>query len=178
MELTNKPLPGYEDLYYVDPNTLTINNKKTGKPLTARRKKNGYPEVHLSRKGEDEYRCIHRVLAELYIPNPNNLPEVNHKDENKNNYSLDNLEWCSTSYNQKYGTINDRRGPKISKALKGRTRNDLGKPIIVIDENGNENRYPSTAEASRKLGLKTTKIQNVLYGKRKTHHGYTFRYDD
>ena len=176
--MENKPVPGYEDLYYVNPNTLEVISKRNEKPLKVRMKKNGYPEIHLSRDGKDSYKRIHRLLAELYIPNPDNLPDVNHRDENKNNYSLDNLEWCNKSYNQKYGTINERRGPKISKALSGRPRHNIGKPILAIDSYGNETEYPSTAEASRQLGLRKNKIQNVLYGNRKTHHGYTFRHVD
>lgn len=65
--MENKPVPGYEDLYYVNPNTLEVISKRTEKPLKVRMKKNGYPEIHLSRDGKDSYKRIHRLLAELYI---------------------------------------------------------------------------------------------------------------
>ena len=61
---------------------------------------------------------IHRLIAEAFIPNPNNLPVVNHKDENKLNSSIDNLEWCTYEYNRNYGTCIERMKETIANRLK------------------------------------------------------------
>ena len=67
-------------------------------------KKNGYLQVGLHDKNNHKYVNIHRLVAEAFIPNPDNLPEVNHKDEDKTNNHVNNLEWCTGSYNARYGS--------------------------------------------------------------------------
>lgn len=82
-----------------------------------------YIQVILCKNGKCYARLVHRLVAEAFIPNPDNLPCVNHKDENKKNNVADNLEWCTYAYNNSY---NDRVGKcrdKISNTLKGRKSN-------------------------------------------------------
>lgn len=67
----------------------------------------GYEIAHLHYNGKKRNTTIHRLVAETFIVNPNNYPEVNHKDENKLNNSVDNLEWCTHEYNVNYGTRNE-----------------------------------------------------------------------
>jgi hypothetical protein len=74
----------------------------------------GYIRITLRKNNKNVYASLHRLVAEAFIPNPNNLPQVNHKDEDKTNNCVDNLEWCTTSYNINYGTRNERVGRKIS----------------------------------------------------------------
>ena len=69
----------------------------------ARIRTNGYMQVHLTKNGIAKKYQVHRLVAEAFIPNPNNLPIVNHKDENKINNCVWNLEWCTYSYNLTYG---------------------------------------------------------------------------
>ena len=70
--------------------------------------KGGYKMVDLHFCGVRKRMYVHRLVAQAFIPNPNNLPQVNHKDENKLNNCVSNLEWCTHAYNQRYGTKNER----------------------------------------------------------------------
>lgn len=79
-----------------------ISYKRKGKVLNNRKTPGGYVQVDMSEDGVVYGRFVHVLLANAFIPNPNNLPIVNHKDENPSNYDLSNLEWCDYSYNAKY----------------------------------------------------------------------------
>ena len=80
-------------------NQGTVINLKTCKRLTPSVNYNGYVYVDLRGEGWRENKRYHRLLAELFIPNPKNLPQINHIDGNKTNNDLGNLEWCDNSYN-------------------------------------------------------------------------------
>ena len=68
----------------------------------------GYLFVGLSSNGNEKNYLVHRMVAQAFIPNPDNLPQVNHKDEDKSNNRVDNLEWCTSFYNNEYGTRKKR----------------------------------------------------------------------
>ena len=115
-----KDIEGYEGLYQVS-NTgkvRSLNYKGTGKKkiwkyaITI----NTYKQIALYKNGEIKYYYIHRLVALAFIPNPNNYPVINHKDENPDNNAVWNLEWCTQEYNINYG--NCRK--KMSKAHKGK----------------------------------------------------------
>lgn len=107
-----RDIDGYEDLYQVSNMgrvlslkfNHTENNPKILKPIELL----GYLVVNLYKDGKMKSFKIHRLVAKAFIPNPDNLPEVNHKDENKFNNVVDNLEWCTTKYNINYGTAISR----------------------------------------------------------------------
>ena len=108
-----KDIPGYEGLYQVS-NTgkvRSLNYRGTGqtKILKQNITRYGYKTLALCKNGKDKRYFVHRLVAEAFIPNPNNLPYVNHKDEDKTNNAVWNLEWCTHEYNMNYGTINERR---------------------------------------------------------------------
>ena len=96
-------------------------DSKTGKYIkrSIHKDKDGYLHVCLKKLSNNRYthQGIHRLVAMAFIPNPNNLPQINHKDENKQNNYTSNLEWCTPKYNQNYGN----RNKKSSESLKGRT---------------------------------------------------------
>ena len=79
----------------------------------------GYQMVKLHKNGSGSMKKVHRLVAQAFIPNPNNLPQVNHMDEVKSNNSVDNLEWCDSKYNNNYGTKKQR----ISDAKTGSPQN-------------------------------------------------------
>lgn len=121
MEEIWKDIKGYEGYYQVsnlgrirslDRYIATVGNPSgqrliRGKILRPSKRvmsngKDGYYSVTLYKRGVDTLFNVHRLVAETFIPNPNNLPCVNHKDENKHNNMADNLEWCTIGYNNKY----------------------------------------------------------------------------
>lgn len=123
----------------------TIRGRKYDKILSASKKDNGYYTVSIN--GNNEY--VHRLVAKAFIDNPNNLNEINHKDEDKSNNRVDNLEWCTKSYNVSYS-----------------------KSIKIKIYNGTETIYNSVSEAAIKNNVSASAIYNCLYGKSKTYGGY------
>ena len=118
-----KSIPGYEGLYEVSSygrikslERYRFNNggiqllkERIMKPLNY----NGYKKVVLLKNGSKKIEYIHRLVAKLFIPNPDNLPCVNHKDEDKSNNRVDNLEWCTVKYNSNYKGVLKRRSQRM-----------------------------------------------------------------
>ena len=113
-----RPIVGYEGLYevssygrvrsldrYVKGKSYRLHK---GKVLSPGKNSRGYLSAVLSYNGKHKAITVHRLVAETFLPNPDNLPEINHKDEDKTNNSVDNLEWCDRSYNNNYGTARIR----------------------------------------------------------------------
>ena len=126
--VVRKPVVGYEGYYEVDQfgrvfsveRVISVddNGRKYEKPVSGKQmkqclKNNGYKSVSLTKGGVTKAFYVHRLVAEAFIPNPDNLPMVNHKDEDKTNNFLENLEWCTAQYNNTYGTARKRRADKI-----------------------------------------------------------------
>lgn len=108
----------------------------------------GYLFVILYKYGKGKREYVHRLVAMAFIPNPDNLPQVNHKDEVKSNNEVSNLEWCTCKYNNNYGTARDRQRESLLKNGKKCTR------VAKIDENGKVVEiYRSMREAERKNDL-------------------------
>lgn len=101
-----KPIAGYEGLYEVS-DAGAVRCRKTDHYRLLKQKYNrftGYYAVDLRKDGTCKTRTIHRLVAEAFLPNPDNLPYVNHKDEDKTNNSVENLEWCTSQYNNLYSS--------------------------------------------------------------------------
>lgn len=147
-----------------------VKNIKTGKYLHPYLMMNGYYGIALiNDKGIRKQYKLHKLLAMLFIPNPDNLLYVNHKDENKLNNSIDNLEWCTSLYNNTYGTRLIRA--KKKQIISYRT----GKRLYQIKDKKVINIYDSVNDAAKTLGIKALNITNVLHGRQKTSGGYNWK---
>lgn len=158
-----KLIEGFED-YMVssDGKVFTLKRGKM-KEMKPQLNKAGYLNVLLFANGQYVRKLIHRLVARAFISNPDNLPEVNHKDEVKMNNCVGNLEWCTSEYNNNFGS----RGERVAKALINHP--DLSVPVVCL-ETGEV--YPSTHEASRQTGVHRQNISDCLNGKRQTAGGY------
>lgn len=127
----------------------------------------GYDLIGLSKENKQQYFLLHRLIAQVFVPNPHNYPCVNHKDENKQNNESSNLEWCTHLYNNTYATRMERvqtkrRKPVVQKTLEG---------VIV-------NTYPSGKQASIDTGIDYSVIAEVCKNRRgrRTAGGYKWEY--
>lgn len=163
-----------------------INYQHTDKEkiLTPVPRRRGYLGIRLTKDNKRKIFQIHRLVAVAFIPNPNNLPQVNHVDEDKTNNCVDNLEWCDAKYNNAYGTRIERisntlKGHNVSEETKKKISNSLSKPILQFDTKENFiTKWKSASDVERKLGIKGCQIAGCCKGKKryKTAGGYKWGY--
>ena len=175
MEEIWKDIEGYEGLYKISNYGNIINlhsrwgKRKKPRKLTLSINKD-YIRCGLSKDGKETKFYVHRLVAKNFIPNPNNYPCINHKDENKLNNNANNLEWCDYSYNNNYGSRNDKVAKKLKNGI-------YCKKIMQYDLSGNLiKEWVSINEASRKLNIKPSCICLCCRNKQKTASGYIWRY--
>ena len=170
-----KTIDGYEELYLINDRGMVISLPREIKTrnrsgnITIRRKakvinphlrgRGGllYPAITLSKNGKAKAYSLHRLVAQAFVSNPDNLPEVNHIDKNPLNCCANNLEWCDHQYNVEYS-----KNKKVIQYLDGEK----------IAE------YKSTTYASKLTGISRTAICNVLNGWSLTAGGYAWKYGD
>ena len=171
-----KPVGGFEGLYEVSnlgrvKSVERIVGGRWGKYTVKEkfrklnRDKDGYLTVTLYSNGGAKKFMVHRLVAESFIPNPHNLPEINHKDEDKTNNCADNLEWCTTCYNIHYGTAIQRRALKFSKT------------VYQYSINGEFIReWPSVMDIQRILGYWNGSISACCRNERNTAYNFKWSY--
>lgn len=167
MEEIWKDISNFEGLYQVS-NLGKVRNTKTNKILKESYDKRGYVVYCLYHK-KAYVKKAHRLVAETFIPNSEHFPQVNHKDENKHNNNVNNLEWCSNKYNSNYGT----RGKRISKKLKI----VLKKPILQILNGKIIKKWDGAIDVEKELGIKRSNICWGLKNNKKVR-GYIWKYDN
>lgn len=117
--LNAKPLLGFDKDYRVTENgdIISMDYRRSGKPkkLAPQRNVHGYAIIKLMKGGKGITYRVHRLVAMAFVPNPEKLPCINHKDENKLNNNPNNLEWCDNRYNNNYGTRNKRISKSVTK---------------------------------------------------------------
>ena len=175
----------YEGLYKVSNlgRILSLNYHREGRAelMNPGETKDGYFQVELSKNGKTKTCRVHRLVAFTFLENPENLPQVNHKDEDKTNNFVflnedgtvnkekSNLEWKSPKENSNHGTRNER----ISKAM---TNGKLSKPVLQLSLSGELIReWPSVMECSRN-GYDFRNVSACCLGKRKTAYGFRWEY--
>lgn len=135
-----------------------------GKILKQWINKNGYLRVAFRKDSKLVNKPVHRLIAQTFIPNPDNLPQVNHKDCNPQNNSVSNLEWCTPEYNIEYREKYGKSSAEVS-----------GCPVYALNLDTLEiSKFKSQREAGRVLGIVNQSINSVLKGRLKTTHGYVF----
>lgn len=152
---------GYEGFYLIS-SLGRIKSVKTGKirkPYT--KNKSGYHLMHLYKNAETKYVLVHRLVAKTFIDNPNNYEQVNHKDENKQNNCVDNLEWCTPKYNMNYG--NCQKNKADGQSIKVIQKTIDGKVLHV---------YKSGKQAGIETGISSQNINRCVNGKVKTAGGF------
>ena len=171
-----KDIPRYKGLYQASSkgrirrlrrpiiNNGTVTTKK-GAIISQSYTSKGYKRVNIHFKEKKKEELVHRLVAEAFIPNPDNLPCINHKDETKTNNAVENLEWCDCRYNNTYGTrikksVEKQSVKVIQCTLDGR----------FVDE------YPSINEAGRKTKISAGHICHVCKGLRPNAGGYVWHY--
>lgn len=170
MEESWKDVKGYEGLYQVS-NFGRVKKVTNGMILKSNMNSNGYIRLNLSKNNVASNKKIHRLVAEAFIPNPENKPQANHIDEDKTNNHASNLEWMTAQENNNHGTRNERAGKSI-----GKTQSI---PIIATNIKTSESKeFHSGKECAIQLGLDPSSITKVLKGRLKQTKGYTFKYKE
>lgn len=170
-----KPIPGYEGYYDVSNRGRVrslvrkskygvLSERKTPR-INSMSNRRGYYMTWLYKEGEGKHWLVHRLVALAFIPNPNNLPFVNHKDENPKNNRFDNLEWCSRQYNNNYGN----RLKRVAKSL--------SKGYLQYDTEGNLiAEFDTAKQAQESTGIYYTSIKACCIGRYHTAGGYIWRH--
>lgn len=180
MEEIWKPVVGFEGLYEVSNygNVRSLSHRQsfefrdTIRTRTIKGKMlkpaivDGYHRVQLFKDGVGYNKPVHRLVAIAFIENPNEYPMINHRDENRTNNRVDNLEWCTSKYNANYGNASAKKSAARSK------------PCMAIYPNGTIRAFESTLEAGKALGVAQSHISQACSGKRHTSAGAKWMYID
>lgn len=169
-----RPIKGYEGLYEVSNMGRVrsldwydiLGRKRKGKLIQNTICTCGYCQTGLTKDGKRKRYMTHRLVAEAFIPNPNGFSEINHKDENKLNNTVDNLEWCDRIYNINYGTGHDRGSDKLKKK------------VYCYDKDFNLIKIYNSAQETSEDGYQPSHVIDVALGKRKTHKNMIFKYEE
>lgn len=180
-----KNIEGYEGLYQVSNkgNVKKLNYKNSGvdKILTQKHHPQGYVFTALWKDGKHKNHFMHRLVATAFIENPLNLPEVNHKDENQSNNCVENLEWCSSSYNTNYSR--KRHPERYFTVFDGKRTSHISKysmyEVNQLTLSGElVKTWINIAEIVRTMKYNNASITRCIMGERKTAYGYKWEFAD
>lgn len=156
-----KPIPNYEGLYSITEDGQIYSFKSSRFLKNSHSEKCPYPIVWLFKDKVGKCWYVHRLVAITYIPNPDNLPCVNHKDENPGNPHVTNLEWCTSQYNNMYNGLIEKRVSHIKKSIY----------CVELDKT-----YESLTEAANDFSCRIEPISAACKDSNKTACGYHWQY--
>lgn len=165
MNETWKDIEGYEGLYRVS-NLGNVYSYYVNRNLKFGIS-DGYKFVILNKNGDKKFSLVHRLVATAFIPNPNNLPVINHKDENRLNCHVDNLEWCDYIYNATYNDAHIKRGIALANYVYG-----------YDNEGGLVYEYYGTREAGRQLNMSSRYIADCCNNKIPVYNNIVWSYEE
>lgn len=179
-----KDIAGYEGLYQVSNfgNVRSLNWRKRGivQNLYLKKQNRGYRHVELTKDGVRKAHTIHRLVAETFIPNPNNYPVINHKDEDKTNNNAANLEWCTYQHNVKHSML---LHPDRSFGCHSGGNPNKGKPysrmdkVIQLSKDGLVLRvWDSLVSIKHEKGYNEWSIGECCRGQRKSAYGFKWQF--
>ena len=177
-----KDVVGYEGLYKVSDkgNVYSVERLNSrGRKIGGRIMKptpntNGYLRVNLCKDGKTKSKLVHRLVLEAFVGNPNNLPQVNHIDENKTNNELSNLEWCTGEQNINHGTRNERTRKKVRAVNVKNGEVTTFSSIVEAERKG----YNSGGVAAACKGIYKNTSGKLIGGDGRTYKGYRWYYED
>ena len=171
-----KEIEGTNGYYFISDEGKVFSTRNN-KMLSTQVLPNGYCRIELNIDGEVRRELIHRLVAEAFIPNPNNYPIINHKDENPSNNHADNLEWCTQEYNCNYGTRNERI--LANREYVAGWNHGQSKPVKQFTLDGKLiHEYGSCGMAATLTGLDARSINKCANGKLKQYAGFGWSYTD
>lgn len=168
-----KYIDNYSNKYKISNygNIISYAVNQNGYKIKPRIDRYGYYKVALSKNGKRIYTTIHRLVAQTFIPNPENKPTVNHKDGNKLNNYVGNLEWSTNQENAQHAWNTGLQRKRFGKY------NDKSKKVYQYDKNMNLlNTFESTRDVERKTGFDHSHIADCCVGKTKQAYGYIWKY--
>lgn len=166
-----KPIEGYDN--YMVSNLGRVKSLKRG-ILKLIKNKNGYYYISFSKYGKIKTFIVHRLVAEAFLPNPDNKPQVDHINTNRTDNRVENLRW--TTY--KENNNNQLTKKHFSECRKGKL-NYKSKKVLQFDLNGNLIKsWDTVREAERETNIHSSHISRCCNGKRKTAYGYIWKYEE
>ena len=163
MIIIEKEIEGFEN--YIICTDGTVHNKK-GHNISRWKDNVGYLQVKLSKKGKWYYKWVHRLVAEAFIPNPNNLKQVNHIDGDKTNNEVSNLEWIDNKNNTQHGYDNNLYHSK-HRNIKIEVYDKITHQLI--------NTYKSIRETANELNINRKTLSRILFDDKENNYDYDFK---
>jgi len=167
-------IEGFEGLYRIS-NLGRVYSLTKDVVMKGKHNNRKYVQITLTKNGKQHYFLLHRLVASHFIDNPEGLPQVNHKDENKENNAANNLEWCTNKYNAHYGTRIERT---TNNEKYRKSREEMKRKVIAVSTDGEVEIKLNSIKSAKMLGFSTSKITDCCRGKCEIYKGFKWEYID